>query len=168
LLQVFAELIREKYLAKRVLPVAGAGAERRHRPEKTRLGVSRAGMRSSSLGRRCNGRPALWFRSAPPEPGTECPRFPGEACPSGDPGALRAIRQGMTMPATDDRKTQYLAERDRLMAELAALGQVAHTEKRQFEDGYALRDMDESTREGLRLRIGELTALIEKIETGTA
>jgi hypothetical protein len=28
--------------------------------------------------------------------------------------------------------------------------------------------MDESTREGLRLRIGELTALIEKIETGTA
>jgi len=58
------------------------------------------------------------------------------------------------MPVTDDRKTQYLAERDRLMADLAALGQEAHTEKRQFEDGYALRDMDESTREGLRLRIG--------------
>lgn len=74
----------------------------------------------------------------------------------------------MTMPVTDDRKTHYLAERDRLMADLAALGQEAHTEKRQFEDGYALRDMDESTREGLRLRIGELTALIAQIETGTA
>lgn len=81
---------------------------------------------------------------------------------------MRAIRQGMTMPVTDDRKSQYRAERDRLMAELAARGQEAHTEERQFEDGYALRDMDESTREGLRLRIGELTALIEKIETGTA
>jgi hypothetical protein len=72
------------------------------------------------------------------------------------------------MSAIDDRKTQYLAERARLMAELTALGQEAHTEKRQFEDGYALRDMDESAREGLRLRIGELTALIEKIETGDA
>ncbi|KQP29883.1 hypothetical protein ASF49_14460 [Methylobacterium sp. Leaf104] len=72
------------------------------------------------------------------------------------------------MPTTDDRKTQYFAERERLMRDLAALGQDAQTEKRQFEDGYALRDMDESTREGLRLRIGELTALIEKIETGDA
>lgn len=72
------------------------------------------------------------------------------------------------MSVTDDRKTQYLAERDRLMAELAALGQGADPEKRQFADGYALRDTDESTREGLRLRIGELTALIGKIEAGDA
>ena len=72
------------------------------------------------------------------------------------------------MPATDDRNTQYRAERERLMAELAALGREAHPEERQFADGYALRDTDESTREGLRLRIAELTALIENIETGQA
>ncbi|KQP93221.1 hypothetical protein ASF60_14840 [Methylobacterium sp. Leaf113] len=74
----------------------------------------------------------------------------------------------MIMPAMDDRKTQYLAERERLIAELEAMGQEAHTEKRQFVDGYALRDTDESTREGLRLRIGELTALIARIDGGDA
>ncbi|MCJ2036305.1 hypothetical protein [Methylobacterium sp. J-068] len=72
------------------------------------------------------------------------------------------------MPATDDRTHHYAAERDRLIRELEALDSQPHPEGRQFEDGFALRDTEASTMEGLRLRIQELTGLIEQIETGNA
>jgi hypothetical protein len=72
------------------------------------------------------------------------------------------------MPATDDRKTDYTAERDRLIRELEAFDAQPHPEERQFTDGAPLRDTGASTREGLRLRIQELTGLIEQIDTGNA
>ena len=72
------------------------------------------------------------------------------------------------MPATDDRIRHYRAERERLIRELELLDSRPHPEGRQFEDGYALRDTTASTMEGLRLRIRELTGLIEQIETGNA
>lgn len=72
------------------------------------------------------------------------------------------------MPGMDDRKSQYVSERDRLIRELEALRSEPHPEERQFADGYALRDTTASTMEGLRLRIRELTGLIEQIESGDA
>lgn len=72
------------------------------------------------------------------------------------------------MPDIDARQTHYVAERDRLIRELELLEQEPHPEGRIFEDGFALRDTTASTMEGLRLRIRELTGLIEQIETGNA
>ena len=72
----------------------------------------------------------------------------------------------MTDSETD--RSRYRAERDRLIQELATMRAEGHPEERQFDDGYALRDTDASAMEGLRLRIQELTGLIEQIETGNA
>lgn len=68
----------------------------------------------------------------------------------------------------DDRKTAYETERARLIRELETLSAEQHPEERQFADGYALRDTTASSLEGLRLRIRELTGLIEQVETGQA
>lgn len=68
----------------------------------------------------------------------------------------------------DDRRTAYETERTRLIRELETLSAERHPEERRFADGYALRDTTASAMEGLRLRIRELTGLIEQVETGQA
>lgn len=72
------------------------------------------------------------------------------------------------MPDFEADRSRHVAERDRLIHELAAMRRQGHTEERQVEDGYSLRDTDASSEEGLRLRIQELTGLIEQIDTGNA
>jgi hypothetical protein len=72
------------------------------------------------------------------------------------------------MPNVEADRSRYVAERDRLIRELEAMRDEGHPEGRQFADGYALRDTDASAMEGLRLRIQELTGLIEQIDTGNA
>lgn len=72
------------------------------------------------------------------------------------------------MPAGDDRRRLYLDEREGLIRALEALEARPHPEGRVFTDGAALRDTGASSMESLRLRIRELTGLIERIESGEA